>query len=235
MAHAFAPHVGTASDAQDGTDARPLSPDDDSAQRQGARRGGKGRGKGRGRRRGGPAEWAADGGMDLDIEDHGACWQSMNIGIMFFPPGKRPGTLRLMEESTTHLSQENNLHRVDQGPLNYRWKHGAGNWKWKSQLHPVADRSGKRLCGLVNGSVVGAVLPSAQFCNTLTHSVLSLWRVHGVAPFVVHATWMSAERDLEPRSGGEQSGRAPRCPLLAHAPRPSSYPGAGDSSASSSS
>ena len=119
----------------------------------------------------------------------------MNIGIMFFPPGRRPGTLRTLEEATTHLSQENNLHRVDQGPLNYRWKFGAGKWKWPQQLHPVVDASGDRLCGLVNGSVVGGVLPAAQFCNTLTHSVLSLWRVHGVQPFVVHATWMRQQRE----------------------------------------
>ena len=64
--------------------------------------------------------------------------------------------------------------------MNYRWKFGAGKWKWPRQLHKVHDASGDRLCGLVNGSVVGGVLPAAQFCNTLTHSVLSLWRVHGV-------------------------------------------------------
>ena len=60
------------------------------------------------------------------------------------------------------------------------------------------DASGDRLCGLVNGSVVGGVLPAAQFCNTLTHSVLSLWRVHGVQPFVVHATWMRPNPNPSP-------------------------------------
>jgi len=75
-------------------------------------RGGKRRGGGRRGRRG-----AAPDGADLDIEDHALCWQSMNIGIMFFPPGRRPGTLRTLEEATTHLSEENNLHRVDQ--VNY--------------------------------------------------------------------------------------------------------------------
>ena len=45
------------------------------------------------------------------------------------------------------------LHRVDQGPMNYRWKFGAGKWKWPHQLHKVHDASGDRLCGLVNGSV----------------------------------------------------------------------------------
>ncbi len=50
----------------------------------------------------------------------------MNIGIMFFPPGKRPGTLRALEEATKHLSEENNLHRVDQGPMNYRLGLGLG-------------------------------------------------------------------------------------------------------------
>merc|ERR1740115_42223 len=79
--------------------------------------------------------------------------------------------------------------------MNYRWKFGAGKWKWPRQLHKVHDASGDRLCGLVNGSVVGGVLPAAQFCNTLTHSVLSLWRVHGVQPFVVHATWMRQQRE----------------------------------------
>ena len=91
----------------------------------------------------------------------------MNIGVMFFPPGRRPGTLRTLEEATTHLSQENNLHRVDQGPLNYRWKFGAGKWKWPRQLHAVRDASGSRLCGLVNGSVVGGVLPAAQVWGQL--------------------------------------------------------------------
>ena len=52
-----------------------------------------------------------------------------------------------------------------------------------------------RLCGLVNGSVVGGVLPSAQFCNTLTHSVLRLWLANDVAPYVLHATWMRLQEE----------------------------------------
>ena len=42
------------------------------------------------------------------------------------------------------------MHRVDQGPMNYRWKFGAGKWKWQRQLYKVHDASGDRLCGLVN-------------------------------------------------------------------------------------
>ena len=55
------------------------------------------------------------------------------------------------------------------------------------------DASGSRLCGLLNGTSVGAVLPSAQFCNTLTHSVLQLWKATAggpVKPYALHATWM---------------------------------------------
>ena len=43
---------------------------------------------------------------------------------------------------------------VDQGPMNYRWKHGAGeegkagSFRWARQLHAVRDASGERLCGL---------------------------------------------------------------------------------------
>ena len=63
--------------------------------------------------------------------------------------------------------------------------------------------------GALPSPQVGAVLPSAQFCNTLTHSVLQLWRaVPGtsgrsvdlpnmddtVAPYAVHATWMRQQR-----------------------------------------
>ena len=100
-----------------------------------------------------------------------------------------------MQQAETHLSEENNLGRVDQGPINYRWKHGAGKWRWKRQLHAVPDLSGERLCGMVNGTSVGAVLPSAQFCNTLTHSVLHLWKYpkdgsSRTRPFALHATWM---------------------------------------------
>ena len=118
----------------------------------------------------------------------------MNIGIMLFPPGRRPGAIRAMREATTHLLRtergRSNLNRVDQGPINYRWKHGAGDWRWARQLHSVTDATGKRLCGLVNGTVIGAVLPAAQFCNTLTHSVLRLWHAAHVEPYALHATWM---------------------------------------------
>ena len=132
---------------------------------------------------------------DLDLEAFGHCWTSMNIGIMHFPPGARPGTLAAMEQAVAHLSEENNLGRVDQGPINYRWKHGAGKWRWKRQLHAVRDVTGSRLCGMLNGTSVGGVLPSAQFCNTLTHSVLQLWKAQSVRPFVVHATWMRTQAE----------------------------------------
>ena len=82
----------------------------------------------------------------------------MNIGIVYFPPGARPGALRLMHEATAHLSENNNLRRVDQGPLNFRWKHGTGKWRWKHQLSGAKDATGKRLCALVNGTVRGGVL-----------------------------------------------------------------------------
>ena len=132
--------------------------------------------------------------VDLDIASRQLCWVSMNIGIMLFPPG-RPGALTAITEATTHLASEGNLRRVDQGPINYRWKHGAGDWRWKRELFPVRDRSGRRLCGLTNGTSVAAVLPVAQFCNTLTHSVLQLWKGAGVRPFAVHATWMRQQRE----------------------------------------
>ena len=199
------------SDAQDGTDGLRLS-----GKGGDGKRGGRGGGRGRRRHRGGGGRGGRGGrggsGADgtaaepstpavadeladeLDIEDYGHCWQSMNIGIMFFPPGARPGSLRLLEEATAHLSAPGNLRRVDQGPLNYRWKHGAGKWRWPRQLHKVRDATGRRLCGLVDGNVTGGVLPSAQFCNTLTHDVLQLWRKKklggDVRPYVVHATWM---------------------------------------------
>ena len=82
----------------------------------------------------------------------------MNIGIVSFPPGARPGALRLLREATAHLSENNNLRRVDQGPLNFRWKHGTGKWRWKRQLSGAKDATGKRLCALVNGTVRGGVL-----------------------------------------------------------------------------
>lgn len=179
------------SDAQGGTDGRRLGnavrrvPGSQWSRRAGGGRVA-GRGGGRGRRRGMAAEGdggvveggfeAAADGNDLDIEGFGHCWASMNIGIMHFPPGARPGTLASMEQAVQHLSEENNLGRVDQGPINYRWKHGAGKWRWQHQLYSVPDRSGRRMCGLLNGTSVGVVLPSAQFCNTLTHSVLRLYQ-----------------------------------------------------------
>ena len=179
------------SDAQGGSDGRRLGAAN--ADRASARQRELGRPvSGAGARRAGAhAEAAADD--DLDIEEFGHCWTSMNIGIMHFAPGRRPGTLESMNQAVAHLSIENNLGRVDQGPINYRWKFGAGKWRWQRQLHPVRDRSGKRLCGLLNGTSVGGVLPSAQFCNTLTHSVLQLWKATAggpVKPYVVHATWM---------------------------------------------
>ncbi|KAL1521468.1 hypothetical protein AB1Y20_021130 [Prymnesium parvum] len=105
----------------------------------------------RGRRFGGEAE-----ANDLDVEAHRACWQSRNIGVMHFPPGARAGAIAAIEQAVAHLSEENNLRRVDQGPINFRKKVGAGKWRWARQLHAVD----KPLCGLVNGTVVGAVLPS---------------------------------------------------------------------------
>ena len=95
-----------------------------------------------------------------------------------------------MRQATAHLLSEDNLRRVDQGPINYRWKFGAKGWRWHKQLHAIPDSSGARLCGLLNGSVAGAVLPVAQFTNTLTHSVLALWRGANVKPYALHATWM---------------------------------------------
>lgn len=107
---------------------------------------------------------------DLDLERFPACRESMNIGVMHFPPGRRRGSLAALAEVTAHLSAEGNLRRVDQGPINYRWKRGTGRWKWERPLHAVADRSGDRsgprLCGLVNGSVVAGLLPLPQFGNS---------------------------------------------------------------------
>ena len=46
-------------------------------------------------------------GSELDIENFGHCWVSMNIGIMLFAEGHagqpRPGAIRLINEATTHL------------------------------------------------------------------------------------------------------------------------------------
>lgn len=65
-------------------------------------------------------------GRELDIERFSACGASLNIGILAFPPGLRPGSLRAISEAVAHLTSEGNLARVDQGPINFRWKHGAG-------------------------------------------------------------------------------------------------------------
>lgn len=136
---------------------------------------------------------------DLDIEAFGHCGQSLNIGIMHFPPGRRPGSLAAIEEAVAHLSAEGNLHRVDQGPINFRWKYGAGKmpagFRWERPLHAVKDSTGSRLCGMLNGSSIAGVLPSAQFANTLTYSVLQLWRRPGVRPYAVHATWMRMQSE----------------------------------------
>ncbi len=133
--------------------------------------------------------------VELDLEEAGQCWQSLNIGIMAFPPGGRAGSLRLMQEAERHLSEPGNLARVDQGPLNYRWKTGSSSWKWARGLTGERDDAGKRLCSLVNGTVMGGVLPTAQFGNTLTHSVLQLGRAEGVDPYVVHATYMRSQKE----------------------------------------
>ena len=92
----------------------------------------------------------------------------MNIGIVYFPPGARPGALRLLREATEHLSENNNLRRVDQGPLNFRWKHGTGKWRWKRQLSGAKDATGKRLCALVNGTARGGGLLTSTSTPTLT-------------------------------------------------------------------
>ena len=168
----------------------------------GARRGRDGGGGG-GDGGGDGGERVSDRGQDgdLDVEAFGHCGgPSLNIGIMHFPPGRRPGTLLAMQEAVAHLSSEGNLGRVDQGPINFRWRFGAGKagmagyFRWRHPLHPVRDATGARLCGFCNGSSVGGVLPSAQFCNTLTHSVLQLWKQREVRPYAVHATWMRQQR-----------------------------------------
>ena len=60
---------------------------------------------------------------DLDLETSSACHSSMNIGLIHFPPG-RPGAVRAVREAMAHLLLPGNLRRVDQGPINYRWKRG---------------------------------------------------------------------------------------------------------------
>ena len=160
-------------------------------------------------------EWATDGRRlagapeELDVEGFSACSSSMNIGILSFAPGGRPGTRRAIAEVMAHLSLPGNMRRVDQGPINYRWKRGADGWRWRRTLHAVRDTArggaasggaasgrggGKpRLCGLVNGSVVAGVLPIAQFGNMLTHGVLNLSAPHQVQPIAVHATWLRSQ------------------------------------------
>ena len=137
------------------------------------------------------------GSTDLDCEAYRACHESMNIGLMAFPPGARTGSLRAVREMVAHLALPANLRRVDQGPVNYRWKYGADNWRWPRQLHAVGDDGGRkgRLCGLVNGSVVAAVLPIAQFGNLLTNDLLRLApRAHpNLTAFSVHATWARSQ------------------------------------------
>ena len=113
--------------------------------------------------------------------------------------------------------------RVAQGPLNFRWKHGTGAWRWRRQLYAVRDPSGKRLCGLVNGTVMGGVLPAAQFTNTLTHDVLQLWRARSVRPYVLHATWMRQQvraRHSSPTPCGRNLHGAPAATLEWLRPQP---------------
>jgi len=147
------------------------------------------------RRLGASPDTSSDPSAELDVEKWGQCFASMNIGVMLFPPGARPGAITALVEATTHLLEDGNLRRVDQGPINYRWKFGYRKYKWHRTLFPVADASGKRLCGLTNGNVTGAVLPAAQFCNTMTHDLLQLWKQAGVRPFAVHATWMRRQEE----------------------------------------
>jgi len=158
---------------------------------------------------------AAEGGIeatDLDIESFAQCWWSMNIGIMHFVPGPQPGVPRAgallaIEQAVEHMRAEPGFWNrralyVDQAPMNFRWKHGvgldaraAGAWRWKHELHAVEDASGERLCGLVNGTSVAGVLPSAQFTNGQSFGVLDLPTLHAVRPFVVHAVWIREQRE----------------------------------------
>ncbi|KAL1510943.1 hypothetical protein AB1Y20_005771 [Prymnesium parvum] len=136
-----------------------------------------------------------EGSSDLDVEVWTHCHESMNLGIMHFPPGRRAGSLEAVRQMVAHLREKGNLRRVDQGPINYRWKRGSGLWKWEKPLHAVRDASGGRLCALVNGSVVAAVLPVAQFGNTLTLGLLRLDVAAAVAPYAMHATFMRRQSD----------------------------------------
>ena len=132
---------------------------------------------------------------DLDVEAYSACKASLNIGIIHFSPGARPGTLRAVSEMVAHLRLPGNLRRVDQGPLNYRLKSGANQWRWQWPLHVVPDASGNRLCALANGTVTAGVLPIAQFGNLLTHQVLQLSRAVRVRPFSLHATFARVQQE----------------------------------------
>eukprot|EP00966_Prymnesium_polylepis_P264034 6099718-Prymnesium_polylepis.1 len=68
-------------------------------------------------------------GTDLDIELWTHCFESMNLGILHFPAGARAGSLFAVEQMLAHLRERGNLRRVDQGPINYRWKRGTGTWR----------------------------------------------------------------------------------------------------------
>ena len=156
------------------------------------------------------SEWPTDGrrlstmASELDVEGYSSCLASMNIGIMHFPPRSRPGSLRAVHEMVAHLSLPGNLKRVDQGPINHRWKRGADGWLWKRPMHPVKEAEGwstkdLRLCALVNGTVNAGVLPLAQFGNTLSHGLLNTAASVSsksdsiIKPFAVHATWMRSQ------------------------------------------
>ena len=141
----------------------------------------------------GDAVESGDGG-DLDLEHARACHESLNIGLMHFPPGARDGAIRAIREAMAHLLLPGNLRRVDQGPINYRWKKGADRWRWRRTLFAISDARGRRLCGLVNGTVVAGVLPIAQFGNLLTHGVLRLHAAAHVLPYAVHATFARVQQ-----------------------------------------
>lgn len=131
---------------------------------------------------------------DFDIEAFSSCHASMNIGLISFAPGARAGARRAISEAVAHLRAPGALRRVDQGPINYRWKHGAAGWRWPRELHRVGDHSGARLCGLINGTAVAGILPIIQFGNMLTEGVLNLSSKAAARPVAVHATWMRSQR-----------------------------------------
>ena len=60
----------------------------------------------------------------------------------------------------------------------------------------------------------GGVLPAAQFCNTLTHDVLQLWRARAVRPYVVHATWMRQQAEATTPPPPRAPRLQPRAPSL---------------------